>query len=282
MSSTRGGLRRFGLWLDTERPHIDSLDQLNRADLVDFMEAVHRLHKLKDPDQPIGRAYRAGIISTVAVLFRYAAVAEWDDVPARPLVTHADMPRVIEKVPRFIPEDQLGPAMDQVRQLTCPLQRCALLVARWSGARRTEIRRLHLDCLDAYPDGTARLRLAAGKALKERTVPIHEEAAEAIRTLVGLRQPQSDRGIPDPDLGRPVRHLFLRNGVIAGPDYLFARPLREICEELDILNGVGKPAIHPHRFRHTLGTQLAEKGARVQTIMKVLGHKGLPGINTSV
>lgn len=278
MSSTRGGLRRFGLWLDTERPAIDSLDQLNRADLVDFMESVHRLHKLKDPDQPISRAYRAGIISTVAVLFRYAAVAEWDDVPARPLITHADMPRVIEKVPRFIPEDQLGPVMDHVRNLQCPLQRCALLVARWSGARRTEIRKLHLDCLDAYPDGTARLRLAAGKALKERTVPIHEEAAEAIRTLGALRQQQSDRGIPDPDLGRPVRYLFLRNGWLAGADYLFARPLREICEGLDILNGVGKPAIHPHRFRHTLGTQLAEKGARVQTIMKVLGHKS-PGMS---
>lgn len=47
--------------------------------------------------------------------------------------------------------------------------------------------------------------------------------------------------------------------MIAGPDYLFAHPLRVICEELDILNGVGKPAIHPHRFRHTLGTQLAER-----------------------
>jgi integrase len=278
MSSTRGGLRRFGLWLDTERPHIASLDQLNRADLVDFMESVNRLHKIKHPDQPLSRAYRAGIISTVAVLFRYAAVAEWDDVPARPLITHADMPRVIERVPRFIPADQLGPVMDRVRALECPLQRCALLVARWSGARRTEIRKLHLDCLDAYPDGTPRLRLAAGKALKERTVPLHEEAAEAIRTLVALRQTQADRGLHDLDLGRPVRYLFLRNGVIAGPDYLFAHPLRVICEELAILNGVGKPAIHPHRFRHTLGTQLAEKGARVQTIMKVLGHKS-PGMS---
>ncbi|MFF0291047.1 tyrosine-type recombinase/integrase [Streptomyces sp. NPDC005262] len=278
MSSTRGGLRRFGLWLDTERPHIASLDQLNRADLVDFMDSVHRLHKIKHPDQPLSRAYRAGIISTVAVLFRYAAVAEWDDVPARPLITHADMPRVIERVPRFIPADQLGPVMDRVRALGCPLQRCALLVARWSGARRTEIRKLHLDCLDVYPDGTPRLRLAAGKALKERTVPLHEEAAEALRTLAALRQVQSDRGIHDPDLGRPTRYLFLRNGVIAGPDYLFAHPLRVICEELAILNGVGKPAIHPHRFRHTLGTQLAEKGARVQTIMKVLGHKS-PGMS---
>ncbi|WP_441007686.1 tyrosine-type recombinase/integrase [Streptomyces demainii] len=55
-------------------------------------------------------------------------------------------------------------------------------------------------------------------------------------------------------------------------------PLRAICQELGILNGVGKPALHPHRFRHTLGTQLAEKGARVQTIMKVFGHKS-PGMS---
>jgi integrase len=273
MSAIRGGLRRFGLWLDTERPHIDSLDELSRADAVAFMESVHRLRKIKHPDEPLSPAYRAGIISTLAVFFRHAALFEWDDAPTRPLITHADMPRRIEKVPRFIPEHQLEPVMEKVRALECPLQRCALLVARWSGARRTEIRKLHLDCLDAYPDGTARLRLAAGKALKERTVPLHEEAAEAIRALVKLRESQGDRGIHDADLGQPVRYLFLRTGGLAHPDYLFARPLREICEELDILNGEGKPAIHPHRFRHTLGTQLAEKGARMQTIMKVLGHK---------
>jgi hypothetical protein len=72
---------------------------------------------------------------------------------------------------------------------------------------------------------------------------------------------------------RPVRYLFLRNAVLANPDYLFAGPLGQICEALSILNGDGKPAIHAHRFRHTLGTQLAEKGARTQTIMKILGHK---------
>lgn len=278
MSAVRAGLRRFGLWLDTERPQVDSLDQLHRADLVDFMEWVNRQRKIKHPDQPLSPAFRASIISTVAVFFRYAALAEWDDVPARPLVTHADMPRRVQTVPRFIPEHQLEPVMDRVRALDCPLQRCALLVARWSGARRTEIRKLHLDCLDAYPDGTPRLRLAAGKALRERTVPLHEEAAEAIHELVKLRTDQPDRGIVDPDLGRPVRYLFLRNGTLASADYLFADPLGEICGELAILNGEGKPAIHAHRFRHTLGTQLAEKGARMQTIMKVLGHK-TPGMS---
>jgi integrase len=278
MSSTRGALRRLGLWLDTERPHIDSLDQLRRADLVDFAETVNRERKIKHPDEPLSPAYRAGIISAVAVFFRYAALAEWDGVPARPLLTHADMPRRVQTVPRFIPEHQLEPVMDRIRALECPMQRCALLVARWSGARRTEIRKLHPDCVDTYPDGTPRLRLAAGKTLKERTVPVHDEAAEAIRELAKLREGQPDQGIYDPDLGRTVRYLFLRNGGLAHPDYLFANPLRQICDQLAILNGDGKPAIHPHRFRHTLGTQLAEKGARMQTIMKVLGHKS-PGMS---
>jgi len=151
LSSIRGGLRRLGLWLDTERPHIDSLAQLTRADLVDFMESVHQLRKIKHPGEPISPAFRASIISTVAVFFRYTALFEWDDVPARPLITHADMPRRIQRVPRFIPGAQLDPVMDRIRALECPLQRCALLVARWSGGRRSEIRKLHIDCLDTYP-----------------------------------------------------------------------------------------------------------------------------------
>jgi hypothetical protein len=55
MSSLRGGLRRFGLWLDTERPGIDSLAQLTRADLVDFMESVHQMRKIKHPAETISR-----------------------------------------------------------------------------------------------------------------------------------------------------------------------------------------------------------------------------------
>jgi integrase len=103
---------------------------------------------------------------------------------------------------------------------TRPLHHCALLVARWSGARRTEISKLHLDCLDAYPDGTPRLRLAAGKSPKERSVPIHPEAAEAVETLNAIRKQQRDLGVYNPELGRSVRRLFLRHGRLASNDYL--------------------------------------------------------------
>jgi integrase len=249
-----------------------SLAELKRADLVDFLTWLQRQRKIKHPDEELSLAYRRSIAWQITAFFRYASQAEWDDVPVRPPLTTSDVPRGIFSVPRYIPAHELDPLMEYIRQLECPLQRCALLVARWSGARRTEIRKLHLDCLDTYPDGTARLRLAAGKSRKERSVPIHPEAAEAIETLIAIRNQQPDRGVYDPELGRPVRRLFLQHGRLASNDYLFAHPLQRVCAQAGLLDEEGKPQIHPHRFRHTLGTQLAERGAKTLTIMKVLGH----------
>jgi hypothetical protein len=77
-----------------------------------------------------------------------------------------------QRVPRFIPDHELDQLMPIIEAISCPFQRAALLAVRWSGARRDEIRRLPLDCLDRYPDGTPRLRLPAGKTYKERMVPI--------------------------------------------------------------------------------------------------------------
>jgi hypothetical protein len=67
------------------------------------MESVHQMRKIKHPGQAISPAFRVGIISTVAVFFRYAALFERDDVPARPLITHTDMPRRIQRVPGSSP-----------------------------------------------------------------------------------------------------------------------------------------------------------------------------------
>src|SRR5712692_9667606 len=97
--------------------------------------------------------------------------------------------------PPLIPEAELARLMDAVRALQCPFQQAALLIARWSGARRDEVRRLALDSLDAYPDGTPRLRIPAGKTKRERLVPLNEEAAAAIRNLQANRA--LDRGFRD-------------------------------------------------------------------------------------
>lgn len=272
VDQTRAALLRLSAWLTQTRPTLDELTALTRNDLLEFLTWMGHQRKLRHPDQPLSPAYQRMVIHQVTSFFRNTAQAGWDGVPIRSPLTTKDIPKTVKRVPRFIPDTQLEPLMRAIAELECPLQRCALLVARWSGARRGEIRKLHLDCLDAYPDGTPRLRLAAGKSRKERVVPIHPQAAEAIHEVVAIRRQQPDRGIPDPDLGHEVRYLFLQHGRLASADYLFMRGLAVACERAGLLTPSGKREIHPHRFRHTLGTQLGEQGARIQTIMKVLGH----------
>ncbi|MGR6924340.1 tyrosine-type recombinase/integrase [[Actinomadura] parvosata] len=40
-------------------------------------------------------------------------------------------------------------------------------------------------------------------------------------------------------------------------------------------HGKERGTVSAHRFRHTVGTQLAERGAKLHTIMKVLGHSSV-------
>ena len=56
---------------------------------------------------------------------------------------------------------------------------------------------------------------------------------------------------------------------------LFQAPLARGCTEASLIDAAGRPTVSSHRFRHSVGTQLAERGARLQTIMSVLGHRSV-------
>src|SRR5205823_995732 len=44
------------------------------------------------------------------------------------------------------------------------------------------------------------------------------------------------------------------------------------CRNAGLIAANGRPAVTAHRFRHTVGTQLAARGAKLHTTMQVLGH----------
>ena len=172
--------------------------------------------------------------------------------------------------------------MPVINEITCPFQRAALLVARWSGARRDEIRHLPVDCLDHYPDGTPRLRLPGRKTYKERVVPLHQDAGDAVQKVIDLRKNGPERPFSDPRTGEQIRYLFMDHGKLLSLHYLFNTPIQQACIEVGLVVPGGKKGglgvrgtISAHRFRHTVGTQLAERGAKLHTIMKVLGHSSV-------
>ena len=265
-------LHRFLVWLAKERLQVTSFAQVRRDDVLAYVNELARQPSLRT-GRPLGALARRGHISALSQFFRNTAAWEWEDVPGRALLGPGDSPRMPMRIPRFIPADELDRLMTAVARLACPYQRTALLIARWTGARKGEIQRLSIDGLDRYPDGTPRLRLPPGKTYRERIVPLHHEAADALNHLSALRKAGGERALIDELTGTPTRYVFMGHGRLLSCAYLFQKALAVACREAGLIDEAGRPTVSPHRFRHTVGTQLAERGAKLHTIMSVLGHR---------
>lgn len=265
-------LRLFLQHIRKRYPEIASFREVSRLHVEDYLAALAK-RKLSN-GVPMALRTRRNRVMGLVQFFREVVELEWEDGPGRILIDARDAPRCNEHVPRYIPNPELDVVMEAVSRIACRFRRVALLLARWSGARRNEIARLSLDCLDMYPDGkTPRLRIPAGKTYRERVIPVHPEAAEPLRELISFRRQETDRPLLDEFTGEMVRYVFSMQGRRLSTSYLFTRSLQLLCEEIGLLDDKGIGTINAHRFRHTLGTQLANSGATIQTVMKVLGHQ---------
>lgn len=262
-------LRHFIAWLAHAYPALDSFAAVTREHVLAYAAMLEDARAPKT-GRPLTVETKITRLSSLSVFFRDITAWGWPDTPGRPLLGARDLPKRPLRVPRYIPDDQLAQLMSAIRLLPCPYQRAALLIARWSGARRGEIRNLERNCLDAYPDGTPRLRIPVGKGRSERIVPLHEEAATAIRAVQGLGQ--AGRGFRDEQTGVVAHRLFVHRGQRYSATYLFEESLKKACAQAGLVGPDGAPLVNAHRFRHTVATQLAERGAKLHTIMKILGH----------
>ncbi len=261
-------MRHFTNWVAATYPTVEAFSDVTRDHVLAYAAALPT--NATAGNSAISIATKSGRLSTLSVFLRDTAAWGWQDAPTHFLISARDLPKRIEQLPRYIPADELERLMPAIRLLACPYQRTALIIARWSGARRSEIRNLEFHCLDEYADGTPRLRIPAGKTGAERLIPLHEEAAVAIRELQA--RDTGARGFRGSWGEKEARRLFVRRGRTLGPGYLFEVPLATSCTEAGLLESRGGLHITAHRFRHTVGTELAEGGARLQTIMKMLGH----------
>jgi integrase len=168
-------------------PHLVTFAEVTRDQLLAYAEAFTTM-SCPRTGQLFAAVTIRNELSSVALFLQDIAQWEWEDAPVRPLMQLGDLPKRPFRIPRYIPDHELGPLMQAIRELENPYQRTALLIARWSGARRDEIRRLALDCLDQYSDGTYRLRIPAGKTRRERAIPLNDEAALAIKELQAVRK----------------------------------------------------------------------------------------------
>jgi len=123
-------LRGLSSWLCTHEQGIRSFAEVDRKHVLWYLTALAQEPTART-GQPLCLTSRASHISALAMFFRQTAAWEFPDVPGRPLLGPSDMPKRPAHLPRFIPDEDLARLMVAIKELACPYQRAALLVARW-------------------------------------------------------------------------------------------------------------------------------------------------------
>ncbi len=142
-------------------------------------------------------------------------------------------------------------------------QRHAIVATfRYTGARAGELSELRRDRLDV----PARRLEVLGKGARHRTLAIPAPLAAVLATFLGEVRPQ----LPDTPFVFVNTHPFV-------PDPLKRCSVSALEREVRLAaEGAGVPGRHyPHRWRHSLATELIRAGVGVAQVQRQLGHASI-------
>jgi integrase len=178
--------------------------------------------------------------------------------------------RSTKRAPRFYDQHicaQLDDPANRAR-LTDPAARIAFLVMRHGGLRISSACSLKLDCLAVDPGGQPWLTYLDHKGDDEDLVPIAAEIAEQIRD----QQRRARRRFADTPWLLPADRAN-PDGARHVSDSDVRRRLQRWVADCDIRDQAGRPIeLKPHRFRHTIATELINRGMSKTAVQRFLSH----------
>ncbi len=184
-------------------------------------------------------------------------------VPSDPTETLSS-PRVGKSLPKPISPEEVDDLLEQPLRRSTPeakRDKAMLELLYATGMRVTEL--VSLNIVDIFlNDGSAYVR-CLGKGAKERTVPIHEHAAESLLTYLRdsrrklVRTPQE-------------KALFVNRRGERLTRQGFWLILKGYAASAHIKSGVT-----PHTLRHSFATHMLRGGAPLRHVQELLGHANI-------
>lgn len=208
------------------------------------------------------RYAKATVARKVAAVKSFCAfLLDHGDLRSNP-ASQVDSPRAPKPVPKPMTTDEVDALLREPRKYDSPeaVRDAAMLELMYAtGMRVTELVSLNLDSLHMDPAGPCWVR-CLGKGGKERTIPVHEQAVEALGGYMDDARPALLKN-------RPHQALFVnRRGERLTRQGFWL-----------ILKGYAKSAgiqshVTPHTLRHSFATHLLRGGASVRDVQELLGH----------
>ena len=263
-------VRAFSVWLADRAPAVSSPSGITRVVLEDWMLAIRA--------SGLAAGSKAGRVTAVRLFLE----EQWQDGLAglpRTAVIHVGevphsrsrrLPRGIE-APVF--EQFIDPA--NLALLPCEQHRTVILLLAFTGLRVSSVVTLPRDALVIGSDNHPYLHYVNVKLRREAVIPIgptlveqlHRQE-ESLTASTGLRArafcclPRRRERGPSRGGGHHITPLTAR------------RIVKSYVRKAEIRDSQGRLAVwvHPHRFRHHLGSSMVNEGVPLSVIQRVLDH----------
>lgn len=221
---------------------------------------VLRRFALELGERGLDPASQARILSTARAFYRW--LFETQRIASNP-ASGLRNPKQPKKLPAFLTEGESSGLLDLPQAPGFPgaRLRCLLELLYASGLRVSELTGLDLGDVLA----SERILRVMGKGRKERLVPYHAAAAEALEAYLASRRSfLAERALP------PAEALFLNQ---RGGRLTPTSVRTFLARALD--HAAVRAKVSPHALRHSFATHLLSRGMDLRAIQELLGHASL-------
>jgi integrase len=207
-----------------------------------------------DPDKKTSVATVRNKLGLVRTFLERIIDWDYEDAPRRVPIFAGDFPKADEPLPRFLDDPTATKFMATLEQDTNRRRRLMVELLARTGMRVGELGALRDDAVFRRSD-TFWLRIPIGKLHNDRNVPLHPVLVELIDDYRAWRGPSPSGLLVVRDDGRAFDRRTIHRYVAA------------------VARRAGTGHVHPHQLRHTLATQLINRGMSLEAIAELLGHR---------
>jgi len=227
------------------------------------------------------------LIGALRVFFSYLEHAELligsDGLPKRNPARTIDAPACPQR-----PNDFLRPTEDRaLLNAECPHhQRIIVWLLRYTGVRAAEAHAVKVADFDLTPDAESMTIRVSKTAAGTRTIPllpqllpVLHEHLEYLRQMIPVTP---ETPLLATRYGTPVTTNCIWRAVKRVAFEAGVRPIACVCETTRqdrhatgcprSASGENRSAVSPHTLRRTFGSDLINRGLRLETVSKLLGH----------
>jgi site-specific recombinase XerD len=262
-------VRAFGGWLAERVPEVSSPAQITRVVLEDWLLSIRA--------SGLAPGTKTSRVSAVRLFLE----EQWEDglarMPRSATIHAGEVPSAEQQLPRGIEASVFDQLIDpaNLALLFSEQQRTIVLLLAFTGLRISSIVTLARDALEIGSDGHPYLRYLNVKLRREAVIPIgpvlHEQLRRHEQFLTDTLGLDGTRLLlPSPPAGRRGDSRGEHHVSITGVRHM----LKRYVQIAEIRDSHGRRAswLHPHRFRHHLGTSLVNDGVPLPVIQRVLDH----------